>query len=363
MTLSEYRPLVVMSDETLLDEVLRLAAAAACEVDVVPDALAARAGWARAPLVLVDDAALQAWQRGQLPPRGEVYLLCVGRPPQDTWQRAFVTGASQVLSLPDDEPSLVSLFADVVDGPSAGAGRVLGVIGGRGGAGASVFAAAAAVEAARGGGGSVLVDCDQLAGGIDLLLGAEGDAGLRWPDLGVHGGRVSMSALSDALPDLRCGTGQLVMLSCGRDGPGPTPEGVSAVIDAGVRAGHTVVCDLPRELDAAGWRAVEKADLVAVVVPAEVRASAAAARIVERLRGRARRIGAVVRGPSPEALPVDLVTDAVGIELLTQMRAEPKLAKDLERASFAPRPAGPLASGARAVLATLWQQRPLAAVA
>lgn len=358
-----HRPLIVISDETLLDEVLRLAAAAACEVEVVPDARAARASWARAPVVLVDDAALQSCQRGQLPPRAELYLVCIDRPPQDCWQRAFQFGAAQVLALPEDEASVYSLFADVVEGPSVGAGRVLGVIGGRGGAGASVFAAAVAVEAARGGGGAVLVDCDQLAGGVDLLLGAERDAGLRWPDLGVQGGRVSMSALAQALPDLRCGSGQLVMLSCGREGPGPTPDGVAAVIDAGVRAGRTVVCDLPRELDAAGWQAVEKADLIAVVVPAEVRASAAAMRVVQRLGGRARRIGAVVRGPAPEALSAETVTEVVGVELLTDMRAEPRLAKDLERAAFDPKPGGPLATSARAVLATLWQQQPVLAAA
>jgi secretion/DNA translocation related CpaE-like protein len=359
----ECRPLVLVRDELLLDEVLRLAAAAACEVEVVPDPRAARASWARAPLVVLDDAALQECRRGQLPQRGGLVLACVGRPPQDCWQRAFEAGVEQVVSLPEEEGLLAGLLADVVDGPSAGGGRVLGVIGGRGGAGASVLAAAVAVEAARADGGALLVDCDQLAGGIDLLLGAEHDAGLRWPELGVHGGRVSMSALGSALPDLRCGPGRVVMLSCGRDGAGPTPDGVAAVIDAGVRAGHTVVCDLPRQLDAAGWQVVERADLVAVVVPAEVRASAAAMRVVERLSGRARRIGAVVRGPAPDSLSVDAVTDAVGVELLTVMRAEPRLAKDLERAEFGPKPSGPLAAGARAVLGALWLERAMAAVA
>lgn len=359
----DHRPLAFVDDELLLDELLRLAAAAACELEVVPDARAARPGWAGAPLVLLDPAALQSCLHAQLPPRGRLVLVCVGRPPQECWQRVHHAGVEQVLTLPQDEATLIGLLADVVDGPSTGDGRVLGVIGGRGGAGASVFAAAVAVEAARSGSGALLVDCDPLAGGIDLVLGAEHDAGLRWPELGIRGGRVSMSALGAALPDLRCGPGRLAVLSCGRDGPGPTADGVAAVVDAGVRAGHTVVCDLPRELDAAGWLAVERADLVGVVIPAEVRACASALRVVERLSGRARRVGAVVRGPAPEALPVDAVTDSVGVELLTVMRAEPKLAKDIECARFSPKPGGPLAAGAREVLDALWHERRLAAVA
>lgn len=361
--MSEHRPLVVMRDETLLDEVLRLAAAAACEVEVAQDPRAARASWARAPQVIVDDAALQVCQRGGLPARGGLTLLCVGRPPDEVWQRAFTAGVELVLALPEDEHALLTLFAEVADGPSAGGGRVLGVVGGRGGGGASVLSAAVAVEAARGGGGSLLVDCDPLAGGVDLLLGAEHDAGMRWPDLGVQGGRVSMPSLRAALPDLRCGSGRLVVLSCGREGPGPTPDGIAAVVEAGVRAGHTVVCDLPRELDAAGWAVVDRADLLAVVVPAEVRAAASAMRVVERLGGRARRVGVVVRGPAPDALPEDAVIEAVGVELLTSMRPEPGLARAVERGQFSPRPRGPLAAGARAVLKHLWQPVPAAVAA
>lgn len=357
--MTDNRPLVVLSDEMLLDEVLRLAAAAACEVECVADAFAARGSWTRAPLVVVDEAALSACRREQLPRRSAVVLVCQDEPSAQSWQRAFAIGVQQVVELPAEESSLVTLLADVAEGPSQAGGRVLGVIGGRGGAGASVFASAVAVEAARHRGAAFLIDCDGLSGGIDLVLGAEHEAGLRWPDLSLHTGRVSMSALREALPGLRGSSGgELVILSCDRDGPGPTMEGVAAVLDAGVRAGYTVVCDLPRELDPAGWRAIDRADLITVVVPAEVRASTSAKRIVDGLADRARSVGLVVRGPAPDALSADAIVEAVGVDALTVMRAEPKLARDIERAEFGPKPTGPLARGARDVLAELWATEP-----
>ena len=46
----------------------------------------------------------------------------------------------------------------------------------------------------------MLVDCDPLGGGLDLVLGAEDLGGLRWPGLDVGGGRVPATALHAALP-------------------------------------------------------------------------------------------------------------------------------------------------------------------
>lgn len=351
--MSTTRPLVAVSREGVLDEILRIAAAAGCELDCVPDLVAARAEWGRAPLVLVDTEVLGGNSACRLPRRAAVVLVTDQPLDNPEWETVFAAGVERVLTLPGEESALVALLADIAEQPTAGKGTVLGVIGGRGGAGASVFAASVAIARADAGGAALLVDCDELSGGIDLVLGAEQAAGLRWPDVSVRAGRVSMPALRDALPDVGRGGGRLVVLSGGRSGDGPTPEAAAAVIEAGIRSGYTVVCDLPRELGPVGWQVVDLADLVAVVVPAEVRASASAHRLVERLRHRARRVGLVVRGPSPDALSSDVVADAVGSEALTVMRAEPRLASALERGEFRPRHGGPLASGAADVLAAL----------
>lgn len=346
-------PLVVVHEERLLDEVLRLAAAADCEIECSPDLCAARAPWPRAPLVILDEPALQRCTSEGLPRRGAVMVVCREEPEPATWRHALSIGVEQVVRLPQDEAVLVAALADVAETPSGRTGLVVAVLGGRGGAGSSVFAAGVAMVSSRSGPGSLLLDCDRLGGGLDLLLGAENAGGLRWPDLTLNSGRVSMSALWEALPDCSSGDGRLALLSCSRDGAGPTPDGVATVTEAGRRSGCTVVCDLPRVLDACGKEVLERADLAVVVVPAEVRASAAARVIAEQVAEHAHSVGIVVRGPAPDALPADAVAAAVGLPLLAVMRAEARLDRALDRAEFHPKLSGPLAVAARHVLAAV----------
>jgi secretion/DNA translocation related CpaE-like protein len=270
------RALIVVNDETVLDEVLRLAAAVGCVVERAADLPSARGLWGRAPLVVIDEEAARSGV--SLPRRSGVVLVGKGSPRASTWESAFSAGVENVVSLPEGEAELIAALADVAEGPGAPGGCVVAVLGGRGGAGASVLAATIGLTVSREGGNGLLVDCDPLGGGVDLLLGAELDAGLRWPALKVNSGRVSMSALHEALPERRLGGGLLSFISCDRDGPGPTGDAVAAVIEAGRRAGRTVVCDLPRYLGGGAGVAVDKADLVVLVVPAELRACVAAKR-------------------------------------------------------------------------------------
>ncbi|MDV6011357.1 septum site-determining protein Ssd [Haloechinothrix sp. LS1_15] len=361
------RPLVVVDDEDQLDQVLRLAASVGCELERAVDLDAARSRFRDAPLLILDEAALPRCLTRQVMPgtsgppgaagtsraEGTVVLICRDEPSPETWQQAFRVGAEQVLRLPDDESCLVAVLADAADGPGAGDGTVVAVVGGRGGAGASVLSSAVALTACHTGRDALLVDCDALAGGIDLVLGAELDSGSRWPELNLGSGRVSMRALRDALPRFSHDGGELAVLSCGRDGGGPSEDGVAAVLEAGRRAGRTVVCDLPRRPDPACRRVVELADLVCVVIPAEVRACTSAQQVLGWLRELTDRLGLVVRGPAPEALPAQEIADVLELPLVTAMRAEPRLAAALERGQFRPRPRGPLATGARAVLCAL----------
>jgi secretion/DNA translocation related CpaE-like protein len=232
---------------------------------------------------------------------------------------------------------------------------VLAVVGGRGGAGASVFAAAVAVTAVRDGARVLLVDCDPLGGGLDLVLGAEDLGGLRWPGVGVEDGRVPATALHAALPAPPVGprTGELGVLSCDRSAHGPAPAAVRAVVEAGRRAGDTVVCDLPRYPTDAAVAALGGADLVALVVPADVRSCAAGARVAALLAEHGPPVRLVVRGPAPGGVDAAEVARALGLPLLAAMRPEPGLARALERGEAPARPRGPLAGAARAVLAEL----------
>ncbi|GDY30738.1 septum site-determining protein Ssd [Gandjariella thermophila] len=347
------RPLVLADDEAVLDELLRLAAAAGCELHRAPDVAGVRAKWSTAPLVLLDETGAVRCAGAGLARRPGVLVVCPGDPPPEVWQAAVRAGAEHVLALPLAEDLLVNAFADVVEAPAHAVGRVLAVLGGRGGAGASVLAASVAHAVLRGGGRALLVDCDPLGGGLDLVLGAEGEAGLRWPELALASGRVSVASLRSALPGRRHGGGSLTVLSCDRDGPGPVAEAVAAVVEAGRRAGETVVCDLPRHLPEPACAALDRADLAVVVVPAEVRACAATKRVAERARERGVELHAVVRGPAPGGLSPEDVAAAAGVPLLNAMRPEPGLSRALERGRVPARPRGPLVATASAVLSAL----------
>ena len=66
------RPLLVCADERLLDDLLRLAAAAGVEVDVAHDGPSARPRWSAAPLVLVGADVADSLAAAPLPRRPDV---------------------------------------------------------------------------------------------------------------------------------------------------------------------------------------------------------------------------------------------------------------------------------------------------
>jgi secretion/DNA translocation related CpaE-like protein len=349
---SARRGLVMASDPELLDTLLRLAAAAGCEIARAVDPADARRRWLDAPLVVLDDTAARACAEAALPRRSGVVVAVCGDPPPETWRHAVAVGAEHVVSVPQAEGWLVAALTEAAEG-SRRSGAVIAVIGGRGGAGASVFATALAVAAVRTGEHAMLVDCDPLGGGLDILLGAEESDGLRWSQIGVSGGRIPAAALHAALPSPRIGRGEegrLSVLSCERAAHGPTPGAVVAVLEAGRRAGETVVCDLPRYPTDAALAALGAADVTLVVVPADLRSCAAAARIAEILAERGIPAGVVVRGPSPGGVDADQVASSLGLPLLTAMRPEPRLARALELGRVPGATAGPLQRAARTVL-------------
>lgn len=339
-------PIALLTDQDLLDDVLRMAAAADCPLACVPDVTSLRPQWQSAPLVLLDPAGVAACLAADLPRRQGVFVVHGGDPP---WSPAIALGAQAVLELPHEGRALVSALTDLDEGPPSDRGRVLSFLGGRGGAGASILAIACGREAAASGGEAMLVDCDPLGGGLDLALGTESSEGARWPGVHCSGGRVPISALRTALP----ASGSLSILACDRTGPDPEPQAVAAVLDAGRRAGCTVVCDLPRHPTAAASAALDRTDLTVLVVPAEVRATAAASRVASRLLTQGRDIRLVVRGPSPGGLQAKEISEVVGIPLLAQMRPEPGLVDALERGRFPHNTKGPLATAARQVLKEL----------
>lgn len=318
-------PLVVTGDERLLDDLLRLAAAGGTEVEVAADPADARGRYTTAPLVVLGADQVTACLRSRLPRRADLVVVSRAGGTVDPWEYAEVLGAGHVATLPTAETWLVDRFA-----ASRGSGtpaRVVVVLGGRGGAGASVLAAGLAVTAAGIGRRVLLVDADPLGGGLDLVLGWEDDRGLRWPELTATSGRLDGSSLVGALP----GRGDLALISFDRRQlAGAPPEAMTAVIHAGRNARDLVVVDVPRHLDAAAVAAMQAADEGLLVVPAEVRAVTAAAKVVATAADHCAQLRLVVRGPSPGRLTADEISSSLNLPVAGTLRPELGLPATLE---------------------------------
>ncbi len=173
------------------------------------------------------------------------------------------------------------------------------MVGGRGGAGASTLAVALALTATSRRLRCLLLDADPLGGGLDLVLGGEDQLGVRWPELADAHGRVNGAALRDALPAFD----GLTVLSWDRGDLLSIPaDAMLSVLGAGRRSFDLIVVDLPRRPDAAAEEALAQATHTLLVVPAEVRATAAAARVATALAEFTADIQVVVRGPAPSGL-------------------------------------------------------------
>lgn len=321
------RALVVSRRGDLVDDVLRLAAASGVDVEVAPDVVAARPAWPSAPLVLVDDDPATTEGLARLPRRPGVVLVGTDADDASVWRRAVTFGAEHVVFLPESEPWLVERFADARDGATVPA-RVLAVVGGSGGVGATTLSSALAVAAVGRRHRTLLVDLDPLGGGIDLALGGEAEAGLRWPDLARARGRLNGTSLTEALPRV----GELSVLSWDRGADVEVPfDAARAVLDAMVRVCDVVVADLPRTGRPAAAHVAGRADELVVVVGSDVRAVASADRVLRTYRPLAGSVRAVVRGPSSDGLSAADVCTALSVDLAGELVAEPRVARDNRR--------------------------------
>jgi secretion/DNA translocation related CpaE-like protein len=284
-------PLLVTADETLLDELLRLSAAAGTTPDVAHDVPAALRAWTRAPLVLVGDDLAEALGQAAPARRDAVFVVLIGPGPDAVFAHALAVGAESVAELPRSEGWLVERLTDVVDtGPARG--LTIGVVGGSGGSGATTWACALGQVAGRRG-PSIVVDLDPLGPGVDRVLGLDVVDGVRWEALGHTTGRLSARALRDSVPR-RDGVAALTWYAR----PEPRRLQAFAVREAlsAARRGHdTVIVDLPRGWDALTEEVVTRCDHVLVTIVPSVPGLAAAVRVCERFADPGA-LGLVVRG-------------------------------------------------------------------
>jgi secretion/DNA translocation related CpaE-like protein len=340
--------LAMLTDPDLRGELDRVAAAVGVRVVHAGGRNpVGRKTWSAASAVVLDQAAAERYGQTALPRRAHVNVLTSTEASVATWAAAVAVGAERVLRMPQQEHELVGELAEAAESArdDRRRGDAVAVIGGCGGAGASLFAVALAQTAI----GTLLVDLDPWGGGIDLLVGGETTPGLRWPDLVLQGGRLNWSAMREALPRQR----GISVLSGTRRGYELELGAVEAIIDAGRRGGVTVVCDLPRRLTEATHVALDNVDLVVLVSRCDVRACAAAATIAPVLASINPNLGLVVRGPAPGGLRAAEVADIAGVPLLASMRAEPRLSERLEHGGLRLGRRSALGAAARSVLGVL----------
>jgi len=316
--------LLVTADERLAEQVRAVASVAGVRLEQVGDLAAALPAWRSAPLVLVGgdvdiDGAAASRRRPAL-------VLVTDREPSGAlWSMAVDLGVEQVAVLPQARDWLLTRLVDAVAGP--GRAPVLGIVGARGGSGATTVACALAVTAARLGHEVILVDADPGGSGLDLVFGSEREPGLRWYDLRAVRGRMRPGQLREELP-LADGVRLLSW------GPGPhelAAPAVTAVLAAARSECDLVLVDLPRTFDDAALTAARACRQAVVVVPAEVRATAAAARVVAQLDLLVPELRLVVRGPAPTGLDGQSIADALQLPLYAELRPEPGLAAALDR--------------------------------
>ncbi|MCH1867762.1 septum site-determining protein Ssd [Nocardioides sp. CFH 31398] len=342
------RPLLVTGDETLLEELLRLAAAAGVTPEIAADPAGVLRAWSTAPCVLVGGDVVARAARAAPERRDGVHVVA-WQAGADTFRAALTLGAREVCELPRAESHLVALLLELADAGRP-PGPVVGVVGGSGGSGATTLACTLAqVGAAHG--PTLVLDCDPQGPGADRVLGLEGRPGVRWDVLARGGGRLGAGALRDAVPS-HGGVGVLtwppdVAAVDAVDGVAHREVAREAV--AAGRRGHAlVVLDLPRGGDDHVVELAGRCDLVLVVVVGSVPAVASALRTCARLRDAAT-LGLVVRGRGLAPEELARVADLPVVGVLPEARG---IAESVDLGLGPVRSArGPLARAARDLLA------------
>lgn len=312
MTETAPAPLLVTDDERLLADLVRLAAAAGVAPEVARATAPALLSWSAAPLVLVGADRAADVARSRPPRRARVHVVGRGPLADDLFRHALEIGAESVAGLPTSESWLVEVLTDVGDGGGA-PGMTVGVVGGAGGVGATVFAAALAQVCAAEG-TTLVVDADPLGAGIDRVLGLERVDGIRWDALMHATGRLSARSLREALPRRDA----LAVLAWPVDRTSTLQAfAVREALSAARRGFATVVVDVPRHPDPVVDEVLARCDEVLLVSTLTVPAVAAAARVARRLPP-GPGTGLVLRGAAAGVSPRE-VGRLLGLQVVATM--------------------------------------------
>ncbi|MCL2594369.1 MAG: pilus assembly protein FlpE [Promicromonosporaceae bacterium] len=205
---------------------------------------------------------------------------------------------------------------------------LIAITGATGGVGASITAASACHALHRATGRGTLVDLDIPGPGIEVLLGVEAEPGARWPELTDARGEVDGREVVAALPRW----GRVPVLSGSRLTPvGPRDDVMLDVCAALLRAGESVVLDLPRP---GAWTPAIRAlvaDANDVLVVARLSIPDAAGLIALRSVLAKCHPRLVVRPPSVGRVDADDLTAVSGLAVVATLREERSITGAIEQ--------------------------------
>lgn len=322
--------LVAVADPVLHPEAVHIAAATGRPIVDTTDPGDIHRHLHRVSAVLIDaETAAQITNERR---RGRIFLLGSDPGPAD-FKTAMRIHAQQVILLPAQTGELLTeLGRDDAHlaTKNRGGGAIIGVLGVAGGVGVSTIAAVLARRRA-GRTHTVLIDAVPCSGGIDLLLGAEGIPGARWPDLGFTQGTVQAEDVLAALPLVG---EKLFLLSAARSTVADPftlgPEEVKAAIAC------LGAAEKPLEVvvDLRAGRIAEEVmpvlDHLVLVVPAEVRAVAAAVSLRLELQRHRVPMSVVLRHRGWSGLDTAEVEKILGVAIIAEVGTIARLPKTVE---------------------------------
>lgn len=323
----------------------------------------------RAHAVLVD--ADTAGHVATLDRRPGIHFLAADPGPVD-WQAALTCHAENAYVLPAQAAELLTALGHArapqpgrevhpTAGPTGPAragqstpaagqagGTLIAVCGAVGGAGTSTLAAALARTVARHH-PVTLIDAGGHSGGLDLLLGLEDTPGARWPDLRLGEGTVAGADLRAALPTTPDG---IAVLSAARSTLADPfclgPEHMRPVLEALGGSPGIAVVDLPAH-GPVTETVTGTCDRLALLIPAEVRAAAAAAGLVADLtRNRTAVIG-IARHRGWSGLTADDLSRITRCQIAGELGQLSRLPRAVELGGLPARLPGALTATARLI--------------
>lgn len=373
MKATHYLPLllIAISDPVIHPEVSHIAAATGCELFDSTDPAEILRLLPRAEALIIDAACAhdlhEYAQHNEIaiPSRERIFHVTAEPGPID-YRSALRCHAEEAFLVPSQAPELLAALGKHRmphgQGRSAHQNRCIAISGAVGGSGVSTLSAALARTAAAEGQYQCigLLDLVESSGGLDLLLGVEDTPGIRWPDLSLGEGHIDYEALDQAIP--HTSYDHIGVLSQARSsvaGAGSLTDAVPTirrVIHSIHEAATSVlgVLDCPtifgQPENNLAQLISEEADLVVLVVPAEIRAVAAAAGRSAELKSAGINPLIVLRHRSWSGLGVKEVEDILQEEVLVEIGHIHRLPKTTELQGLPQVLPRPLLHASRAVL-------------